>query len=180
MKNAPIFRLSLLMCLSAACGGDDEAPLSKRGVPADKMISQLTADEHTQFCRNRQDYDQAVNILGFKQSTCKVEAYLGAIGDHLYGTQVRCKELYESCVAAAKVPINASCVQERTCNATVAEVEECLLDLIESRKTLANKYPVCENLNKSYLENQELNAPMFSEPAACILAKGKCPGLMGF
>jgi hypothetical protein len=167
--RSPITHTFLLVCLAAACGGDDVGPVDS-GLPAEKTGAELTADEADTLCRA-----SAENLAGqaskdeFINAECVI--YGIAFAKEASGGAAVCEQFVKMCRDEEQPPPSDTCTlgfELTTCTAAVGDIEACLTERNEAIGR-GIREASCDDIGKE--PTQPVAGP------ACTKVKTSCPGI---
>lgn len=186
----------VLAGLLLACG-DDDGPAFSTGLAPDRQLSDLSDAERTMTCEALVDaYDMALGPE-LERFDCLLAALPDSVSvtlsGELHGDVEHCRQLQNQCVADGGVPAGsavltrltqvncssaAATVAQRTCDATVAEYEQCNNAVIADLDTLVSSAN-CSDTIARIERTQQLNQaqPPRTQSSQCTALVQKCPAI---
>lgn len=191
----------VLMLLSCACTGSDgdggqaggtgdtmgggAAQLST-GLPADRLLADLTESEAAQLCQAASDWYLAlIGEEGLERDTCVGEAVRAASGTDANGNptldQAACEAAVETCLAEDREPMLTPCnmialqASLAGCRITVREWEACTAASLAFSAERADTYS-CANFAMAFANPADRDASTAGLPIPeCAPVPERCP-----
>ena len=169
MRNISI---GLAFALLTACSSGYSS-----GVDGSKPFSTITEDEARTACNNLEDY---LTSTFPEQQRIELRCYLGALSDVTAGPP-ECEAAFNACVAETTdaEPLDIDCntpMIDDTCNATVAQVEDCITALFDAQLERQSMIS-CEVAGN--LPELERLAEEIPPPPECSSIESICPNIPG-
>jgi len=188
VNQALSIALTAGLVLTAGCGGDSSGSPADTGLPPEKLLSEVTAEEATQACEKVQgNFERRYNENTLIQAVCTIGAASSST------TASSCSNLRDACIEEAMQPdselsmtldldaIDFGCDMagfEQCGDATVGELETCLDDTLDTLDALLNRFDCGDAgmVTQADLESMDFEPAQSCEAVSCGGAGGPFGG----
>lgn len=178
---------AFIACSSGGSGGGGGGGGPTTSVDSSKTGANLSDTEAKQYCEDLQAYQKAqISEDEQKKFSCGFTAQLLAsfTAKDDAEAQSKCKSELDKCLAKPPTAADAGSTADacesfmqrlKSCNATVAELNQCTGDSTAQLKSLATK-DFCADAKA---DAGFASSPLLQQPESCKALASKCPSLFG-